>query len=202
MTASPLHRLTSTVILLAGLLLLAAAPVARAAGLQVEGRRLSVGAADMQSFIETRFPLRYAPLGPLLALDVSRPRLSLPPGPRLRLLLDLAVATGGAPVPLGTAELSSALRYDPAGQAFHLDQPRIERFLPASGQGRLDESGRGLLNAWLADYARTEPVYRIDPALAAMLGGLQVQDVAIADGRLAVTFDRDLGAIAPAVTGE
>ena len=45
-------------------------------------------------------------------------------------------------------------------------------------------------------------MYRIDPALAAMFGGLQVQDVAIADGRLAVTFDRDLGAIAPAVTGE
>lgn len=180
--------------------LLPSAP-ARAADTHVEGRQVSIGQADVQAFLQSRFPVRYAPLGPMLALDLSGPRLTLPTGGRLHLALDLAVSTGAAPVHLGRAELSSALRYESASQAFHLDQPRLEAFDPASGVGDLDPSGRALLDAWLADYAREEPLYRIDPAVAAMLGGVQVQAVAVDKGRLVLTLDRDLSGLAPAAAG-
>ena len=115
----------------------------------------------------------------------------------MRLAVDLALATAGAaPVPMGTLALTSALRYDGAQQAFFLDQPRIEGFRDPSGNEALGASSRGLLDAWLADYARSEPVYRIDPAIAALLGDLRVESAGIEGGRLVVTFDREVG-IAP-----
>ena len=36
-----------------------------------------------------------------------------------------------------------------------------------------------LLNLWLTDYARKEPLYRLDPALVATLGGVQVESTRI-----------------------
>lgn len=164
-----------------------------------EGRQVSVDAADAQQFVEGRFPQRHSALGGLLQLAVSRPQLELPPGERLRLELDLAAATAGAaPVALGRVLLSSALRYDAGARAFFLEQPSIEAFQPARPELALDAGTRGLLNTWLADYARNEPVYRIEPPLAALLGGLEVQSAGVRDGRLYVLFDRDpaTGAIA------
>ena len=114
--------------------------------------------------------------------------------------MDLALGTlGGTHAPLGHLQLSSALRYDATGRAFYLDQPRIERFDPARGGQGLDDQTRVLLDAWLADYARSEPVYRIDPALAALLGGVQVESAGVADGSLVVTFNQDIGAMADAL---
>jgi hypothetical protein len=176
--------------LLPALLGLAALPAA-AVDLQFQGRQASVDAAGVQAFMESRFPQRYAPLGPLLELRMSQPRLEFPPGTRLQLTLDLSVSAGQAPVDLGTARLSSGVRYDQAGAALMLDQPRLEDFQPRNGRGQLDDSGRELINAWLDDYARREPVYRMDPALNAMLGGVQVQEARIQDGRLVLVFDRD-----------
>jgi hypothetical protein len=113
--------------------------------------------------------------------------------------MDLALATaGGAPVPMGQMILTSALRYDTGQRAFFLDQPRIDEFHPAAGGG-LDEDSRNLLNLWLADYARKEPVYRIDPAIAALLGGMEVQSAGVRDGRLVVAFNQDIGAAASAL---
>ncbi|WP_051440350.1 DUF1439 domain-containing protein [Pseudoxanthomonas suwonensis] len=177
---------------LAGALPTAAAP-------QVDGRRVSVGAEDARLFLEGRFPVTRDALGGLVEVTASRPQLEIPPGSRMRLSLDLALATmGGAPVPMGRADLSSALRYDAARQAFFLDQPRVEAFHPATGGEGLDAKTQALLNAWLADYAASEPVYRIDPAIAALLGGMQVESAGIEDGRLVVTFDREVGMAAPA----
>ena len=157
-----------------------------------EGRRVSIEAADAQQFVETRFPQRHSALGGLLQLAVSRPRLQLPPGERLHLELDLAAGTAGAaPVALGRVLLSSALRYDTGARAFFLEQPSIESFQPARPELALDSGTRGLLSTWLADYARTEPVYRLEPPLAALLGGLEVQSAGVRDGRLYVLFDRD-----------
>ncbi|WP_372014704.1 DUF1439 domain-containing protein [Pseudoxanthomonas sp. 10H] len=181
------------------LLALAAAFVASAAP-RLAGREVSIDAADAQQFLEGRFPHRQDVLGGLFEVSVSRPQLALPPGTRLRLDMDLALATaGGTPVPMGRLQLTSALRYDTAQRAFFLDQPRIDDFRPASGSGTLDESSRGLLNAWLADYAREEPLYRIDPTVAALLGGLDVRSAGVRDGRLVVTFNQDIGAAAGAV---
>lgn len=180
--------------LLAALLAALLVPTAARAEPRVEGRRLSVEAGDAQAFVQERFPQTHDTLGGLLRLTVSNPTLELPPGTRMQLALDLAAATAGAaPSPVGRVRLSSALRYDPAARAFFLDQPAIEDFRPARAGLELDAGTRGLLNTWLADYARTEPVYRIEPPLAAMLGGIQVESAGVKDGRLYVLLDRDPG---------
>jgi len=167
---------------------------------QIDGRTVGVPASDAQQFLEGRFPHRQDMLGGLAEVTVSRPQLAIPPGTRMQLGLDVALATaGGAPVPMGQLVLTSALRYDNAQRAFFLDQPRIETFHPTGGGEGLDDASRSLLNAWLVDYARREPVYRIDPALAAMLGGLDVQSAGIRDGKLVVTFNQDISAMAGAV---
>lgn len=182
-----LFRLPLLPALLAALLVLPAAQ----AEPRFEGRQVSVDAADAQQFVQGRFPQRHSALGGLLQLTVSDPQLEFPPGERLQLELDLAAATAGAaPVTLGRVLLGSALRYDAGARAFFLEQPSIEAFQPARPELALDAGTRGLLNAWLADYARSEPVYRIEP-LAALLGGLEVQSAGVRDGRLYVLFDRD-----------
>ena len=189
-------RLSTAVLLLGALLSPGAAPATP----QVAGHEVSISAADAQQFLAGRFPQRQDLLGGLFEITVSRPQLAIPPGTRLQLGMDLALATaGGTPVPMGQLMLTSALRYDAAQRALFLDQPRIDRFTPAGSRGELDEESRALLNAWLADYARSEPVYRIDPTLAALLGGMAVQSAGVRDGRLVLTFDRDIGAAAAAL---
>ena len=43
--------------------------------------------------------------------------------------------------------------------------PRIEQVdVPALG-GAMNSSARALLNSWMAEYAREEPVYRLDNSL-------------------------------------
>jgi hypothetical protein len=182
-------------LLLPALCLAAWSTPAPALELQFQGREVSVQASDVETFLQPRFPQRYAPLGPLVELTLSRPRLQFPPGQRLQLSLDLAVKVGQSEVDVGTALLSSALRYDATRTALMLDQPRLEDFRPRAGSGGLDANGRELVNAWLADYARTEPVYRLDPAVTAMLGGMQVQDARIRDGRLVLEFDREVSGL-------
>ena len=184
------------------LLALFTAAVAAAAP-QIAGREVSIAAPDAQQFLEHRFPHQQELLGGLFEITVSRPQLAIPAGTRLQLGMDLALATaGGAPVPMGHLVLTSALRYDVAQRAFFLDQPRIDTFRPVDGGRGLDEDGRELLNLWLADYAREQPVYRVEPALAALLGGLDVQSAGVRDGRLVVTFNRDIGAAGALVPAE
>lgn len=179
-------------------LALVATTGAGSAAPQVRGHDVSIGATEAQRFLDGQFPQRRDALGGLLELTVSRPKLELPPGNRLRLAFDLAMASGGgAATPVGNVTLSSALRYDSTQQAFFLDQPDLEAFQPVGGNARLDQGTRSLLNAWLADYARREPVYRLDPAVAAMLGGLQVASAGVVDGRLVVSFNQDVGALVP-----
>ncbi|BBJ95623.1 hypothetical protein Xcc3_13900 [Xanthomonas campestris pv. campestris] len=156
-------------------------------------------AADVQQYLGGRFPQTHDALGGLIEMTVSNPALSLPPGDRLKMAFDLALATaGGAPAPVGNVTLSSALRYDTAKQGFYLDQPTVDDFRPANAGAKLDSSTRQLLNAWLADYARKEPIYKIDPAIAAVMGNVQVESVAIQNGRLAVNFNQDIEQLVPA----
>ena len=63
--------------------------------------------------------------------------------------------------------------------------------------GDLDAGSRSLLNTWLADYARREPIYRIDPTIANVMGALQVKSVGIENGRIAVDFNQNLGGLLP-----
>ena len=50
-----------------------------------------------------------------------------------------------------------------------------------------------LLNLWLADYARKEPLYRLDPALMANLGGVKVESTRIRNGQIVVRFNQPVG---------
>lgn len=165
---------------------------------QISGRDVSVQAGDVQQYLSGHFPQTHKALGGLIALSVSDPQLALPPGDRLHMAFDLALATaGGAPAPVGHVSLSSALRYDTAKQGFFLDQPTIEDFKPANAGARLDGQTRQLVDMWLADYARKQPIYRIEPALAQMMGALQVQSATVRDGRLVVTFNQDVAKLIP-----
>ena len=178
---------------------LVAAAIGAQAAPSIEGRQLSVGAGDVQQYLEGSFPRTQDALGGLIALTMSHPQLTLPAGERLNLGMDIALATaGGAPAKLGTVKLSSGLRYDQQTQGFHLQQPTMEDFVPAQQGARLDSRTKSLLNVWLGDYAQREPIYRIDPAVAGLLGTLQVQSAQVKNGRLQVTFNQDLGTMVPA----
>jgi len=183
-------------LLLSSLAALALATSAQAAP-QVNGKQLTIGQADVQQYLDGSFPRTQKTLGGLLALTVSEPQLALPQGSRLDLGFDLAMAAGGSAMPVGKVQISSGLRYDAQTQGFHLDQPTVDSFRPAAGSGELDSSTRSLLNSWLADYARREPIYKIDPTIAKVMGVLQVQSVGIENGRIAVNFNQNLGSFVP-----
>jgi len=193
MNARPLlSRLAACTVLLAAAIGAQAAP-------SVSGRQLSVGATDVQQYLDGSFPRTQDALGGLIAMTMSHPKLSLPQGNRLDLGFDIAMATaGGSPAPLGKVKLSSGLRYDAQTQGFHLQEPTFDDFTPANNGGKLDSRTRGLLNAWLVDYARREPIYKIDPTVGAVLGTLQVQSAQVENGKLVVTFNQDLGSLVPA----
>ncbi|MDY0955360.1 DUF1439 domain-containing protein [Stenotrophomonas rhizophila] len=184
---------------LAACTVLIAAAVGAQAAPSVSGRQLSVGASDVQQYLDGSFPRTQDALGGLIAMTMSHPQLALPQGNRLDLGFDIAMATAGsAPAALGKVKLSSGLRYDAQTQGFHLDQPTVDDFTPANNGGRLDSRTRSLLNAWLTDYARREPIYKIDPTVASVLGALQVQSAQVENGKLVVTFNQDLGKLVPA----
>lgn len=184
---------------LAACTVLIAAAVGAQASPSVSGRQLSVGAGDVQQYLDSSFPRTQDALGGLIAMTMSHPQLALPQGNRLDLGFDVAMATAGsAPAALGKVKLSSGLRYDAQTQGFHLDQPTVDDFTPANNGGRLDSRTRSLLNAWLTDYARREPIYKIDPTVASVLGALQVQSAQVENGKLVVTFNQDLGKLVPA----
>jgi len=184
---------------LAACTVLIAAAVGAQAAPSVSGRQLSVGASDVQQYLDGSFPRTQDALGGLIAMTMSHPQLALPQGNRLDLGFDIAMATAGsAPAALGKVKLSSGLRYDAQTQGFHLDQPTVDDFTPANNGGRLDSRTRSLLNAWLTDYARREPIYKIDPTVASVLGALQVQSAQVENGKLVVTFNQDIGKLVPA----
>jgi hypothetical protein len=184
---------------LAACTVLIAAAVGAQAAPSVSGRQLSVGASDVQQYLDGSFPRTQDALGGLIAMTMSHPQLALPQGNRLDLGFDVAMATAGsAPAALGKVKLSSGLRYDAQTQGFHLDQPTVDDFTPANNGGRLDSRTRSLLNAWLTDYARREPIYKIDATVASVLGALQVQSAQVENGKLVVTFNQDLGKLVPA----
>ncbi|MDR6674019.1 hypothetical protein J2Y70_002641 [Xanthomonas translucens] len=177
--------------------------LAAAAQLQAEpmiqGKQVSVGAADVQQYLDGSFPQTHKALGGLIKMTIRDPKLSLPPGDRLKMQFDLSMATGGgAPTPLGTVLLTSALRYEQQSQGFHLQSPTIDDFRPAANGGKLDANTRELLNVWLDDYARKEPIYKLDPALAGVMGNVQIESAAVENGKLVVHFNQDIGKLVPA----
>jgi hypothetical protein len=175
---------------------LIAAAVGAQAAPSISGRDLSVGATDVQQYLDGSFPRTQDALGGLIEMTMSHPKLTLPQGNRLDLGFDVALATaGGAPAPLGKVKLSSGLRYDAQTQGFHLDQPTVDDFTPVNNGGKLDARARPRPAQYLPGglRIRREPIYKIDPTVAAVLGALQVQSAQVQNGKLVVTFNQDLG---------
>ena len=153
---------------------------------------VEVGADQIQQYLVGAFPREYKALGGLFTLTARNPELSIPrEGNRLLMAFDASAASaGGTDTPLGKIRMSSGLRYDSQAIALYLDQPTLDNVQPASGGERIDEQTRMLLNLWLADYARKQPLYRLDPALAANLGGLKVESTSIEDGMIKLRLNQ------------
>ncbi|RDZ29332.1 DUF1439 domain-containing protein [Lysobacter silvisoli] len=193
MPARPPSRLIQALLLAAALFALAACSTMNAVSAYL-GNEVSFTAPQLQQSLSRNFPKRYEKLGGLVAVTLMNPRLSIPDdGNRLRLDFDLglsALGAGSSREPNGRFTLTSALRYDPATQGLHLLDPRVDYVdVPQLG-GTLTGASRELLNAWLSDYARQEPVYRFDNSLLDTLGSRRIGRTEIEHGRIVVHLDR------------
>jgi hypothetical protein len=149
--------------------------------------------SQLQHSMDKRFPRTFDKLGGLVEVTLANPRLTIPPGDsRLRLEFDVGMgALGGEGAPTGHLALASGLRYEPSTQGLHLVDPELLQFdLPGSGS-LLKGGARGVVNSLLAEYAREEPVYRLDPDLLSKLpSGKHIGEVGIGKGVVVVHLDR------------
>ena len=144
------------------------------------GHQVSFTAPQLQGYLDRRFPRDYDKLGGLVTLSVLNPRLSIPQGSN-RLRLDFDIGFGA----LGRDSRT------PAGhRGLHLDSPTIESLeMPKLG-GAMNATGRDLVNRWLADYARDEPVYQFDDSLLQRLQSRRIGATTIQDGLVVVHLDQ------------
>ena len=148
--------------------------------------------AQLQRSLDHRFPRSFDKLGGLVSVTLANPRLSIPPGEsRLRLEFDIGLgALGSQGATTGRVAVASGLRYDPGTQGLHLQDPELLRLdLPETG-ALLGSGARGVVNALFAEYARSEPVYRLESdLLARMPAGRRIDRVAIERGAAVVHLD-------------
>ena len=145
------------------------------------GRDIHFSAPQLQAQLDRKFPRDYKKLGGLLNLSLLNPRLSLPSGGRLRLDFDLGIGgpCAASRTPSGHFALESGLRFDAGTHGLHLDNPNIVSVdVPALG-GMMNDSARAMLNSWLLDYAREEPVYRLDDSTYGRIASRRIQRVDI-----------------------
>jgi hypothetical protein len=157
------------------------------------GNQLNFSQGQLQQALNRNFPKHYDKLGGLVSMTLLNPRLSIPQGSsRLRLDFDLGVGAlgGDSSRPDGHFALTSALRWDSGTRGLHLLDPALEAVdVPALG-GVMNSSARGLLNTWLAQYARDEPVYRFDNSLLDRLGSRRIGRTDIENGQVTVHLDQ------------
>lgn len=157
------------------------------------GNQVSLAAPQLQTYLDRQYPRGYPQLGGLATLVVMNPRVAIPKDDT-RLHLDFDVGIDGLGLdghrPAGHFALTSGLRYDTRAGALYLDEPSLESAeLPLLGN-RMNATGRDLVNGWLRDYARSEPVYRLDPDPGARLGERRIAGTLIRDGRIVIKLDR------------
>ena len=162
---------------------------------QAPSNEISVATPQVQQYLDSAFPREYEALGGLFTLTARDPKLTIPAtGDRLLMAFSASAASaGGSDTPVGRIELSCGLRYDPQDYALYLDQPTVDNVQPASPGQRVDEQTRVLLNLWLADYARKEPLYKLDPTLLANFGDVKVESARIENGHIVVRFNQPVG---------
>lgn len=153
------------------------------------GSQLAFTAPQLQAQLDRRFPRDYKKLDGLLTLRIVNPRLSIPvDSHRLRLDFDVGVgALGREPgTPSGHMAVASGLRFDAGTHGLHLDQPTLESAdFPGLG-GAMNATGRELVNRWLDDYARNEPVYQFDNSLVERIGARRIDSTTIDNGQVVV----------------
>ncbi|MEF9978983.1 MAG: hypothetical protein RR969_08480 [Thermomonas sp.] len=154
------------------------------------GRDITFSAPQLQAQLDRKFPRDYKKLGGLLNFSLMNPRLSLPPGGRLHLEFDIGMGgPGGTRTPSGHFSVESGLRFDPGTRGLHMDQPQIVAVdVPALG-GVMNDSARNMLNSWLLDYAREEPVYRLDDSTVGRMASRRIDRVDIDPGLITIRLD-------------
>lgn len=185
MSIAPFRRIACLLALAAGM---AACTTLNAVSAWL-GNEVAFTAPQLQRKLDNSFPRDFDKLGGLVSARLANPRLSIPQGDhRLRLDFDIAVsALGETPVDSGHFALLSGLRYNPATQGLHLDDPELLS-VDVPGAGSLLKGGtRGLINTLLADYAASEPVYRLDDDLLRKLpAGKRIGSTNIENGHVVV----------------
>lgn len=155
------------------------------------GRDIAFTAPQLQAQLDRQFPRDYKKLGGLLSFSLMNPRLSLPPGGRLHLEFDIGIGGpgAGARAPSGHFSVESGLRFDAGTRGLHMDQPQIVSVdVPALG-GVMNDGARGMLNSWLLDYAREEPVYRLDDSTVGRMASHRIERVDIDPGLITIRLD-------------
>lgn len=155
------------------------------------GRDIAFTTPQLQAQLDRKFPRDYRKLGGLVTLSLLNPRLSLPGGGRLHLEFDIGMGgPGGGPrTSSGHFAVESGLRFDPGTRGLHMDQPEIVSVdVPALG-GAMNDGARSLLNGWLLDYAREEPVYRLDDSAVGRMASRRIDRVDIDPGLITIRLD-------------
>lgn len=157
------------------------------------GNQVAFTAPQLQAYLDRHYPQQYDQLGGLLKLSVSNPQVAIPPD-STRLHLDFDVGIDGLGMrsdkPAGHIAVTSGLRYDVAGNALYLEEPELESAeLPLIGS-RMNATGRELINGWLRDYARSEPVYKLDRDMLDTLGSRRIAGTLIQNGRVVIKLDK------------
>ena len=143
------HFLTATLAAAATLALAGCSTLNAVTGLL--GNQINFTQPQLQRYLNQSFPREFDKLGGLVSATLTNPRLSIPSGDnRLRLDFDIGVsALGARDVSRGHFALASRLRYNPATQGLHLDNPEILS---------VDVPGAGsLMSAFLTPGARRLP---------------------------------------------
>lgn len=185
-----MRRITAPILLVLAALLIAGCSTLNAVGALL-GSQVTFTQPQLQQSLNRNFPKRYEKLGGLVTLNLMNPRLSIPHGDnRLRLEFDIGFSGLGSSdaTPGGRFALTSALRFDPSTRGLHLQNPAIEHVdVPALG-GVMNTNSRQLLNSWLEDYSREEPVYRFDSTLLDRLSGRRISSTRIERGLVVVNL--------------
>ncbi len=183
-----MRRLTVVFVLVCATLLAACSSMGSAVLL---GRDISFTAPQLQAQLDRKFPRDYKKLGGLVAISLLNPRLTLPGGGRLQLEFDIGVGGmgGSSRNPSGHFAVESGLRFDAATRGLHLDNPEIVNVDVAALGGTINGSTRTMLNNWLLDYAREEPVYQLDDNTFGRLASRRIDRVDIDSGVITLKLD-------------
>ena len=147
------------------------------------GSQVTFTQPQLQRGLDRSFPKEFDKLGGLIALRLNKPQLSIPyDSNRLRLSLDASAVLPAIDEPraLGRILISSGLRFDFRTLGLHLQDPILESLDTPAGE--LNVASRDLINAWLADFARNEPVYRLDHDLVQRLVSRRIGAARIENG--------------------